>query len=53
MSGTNKAPADGVRVDANVIAGVGLDSLRQAKAQTEQFQYAGFLFEDTDHVVGK
>ena len=36
-----------------IIAGVGLDSLRQAKAQTEQFQYAGFLFEDTDHVEGK
>ena len=32
-----------------IIAGVGLDTLRQAKAQTEQFQYAGFLFEDTDH----
>ena len=29
-----------------IIAGVGLDTLRQAKAQTEQFQYAGFLFED-------
>ena len=27
-----------------IIAGVGLDTLRQAKAQTEQFQYAGFLF---------
>lgn len=36
-----------------IIAGVGLDSLRQAKAQTEQFQYAGFLFEDTDHKEGK
>ena len=36
-----------------IIAGVGLDSLRQAKAQTEQFQYAGFLFEGTDHVEGK
>ena len=36
-----------------IVAGVGLDSLRQAKAQTEQFQYAGFLFEDTDHVEGK
>ena len=33
-----------------IIAGVGLDTLRQAKAQTEQFQYAGFLFEDTDHL---
>lgn len=36
-----------------IIAGVGLDTLRQAKAQTEQFQYAGFLFEDTDHKEGK
>ena len=36
-----------------IIAGVGLDTLRQAKAQTEQFQYAGFLFEDTDHKKGK
>ena len=36
-----------------IIAGVGLDTLRQAKAQTEQFQYAGFLFEDTDHREGK
>ncbi|PNP88851.1 preprotein translocase subunit SecY [Gardnerella sp. DNF00502] len=27
-----------------IIAGVGLDTLRQALAQTEQFQYAGFLF---------
>ena len=35
------------------IAGGGLDTLRQAKAQTEQFQYAGFLFEDTDHKEGK
>lgn len=26
-----------------IIAGVGLDTLRQAKAQTEQFQYADFL----------
>lgn len=26
-----------------IIAGVGLDTLRQAKAQTEQFQYEGFL----------
>ena len=34
-----------------IIAGV--DTLRQAKAQTEQFQYAGFLFEDTDHKEGK
>ena len=36
-----------------IIAGVGLDTLRQVKAQTEQFQYAGFLFEDTDHKEGK
>ena len=36
-----------------IIAGVVLDTLRQAKAQTEQFQYAGFLFEDTDHKEGK
>ena len=36
-----------------IIAGVGLDTLRQAKAQTEQFQYAGFLFEGTDHQEGK
>lgn len=36
-----------------IIAGVGLDTLRQAKAQTEQFQYAGFLFEDTEHKEGK
>ena len=36
-----------------IIAGVGLDTLRQAKAQSEQFQYAGFLFEDTDHKEGK
>ncbi|MFR4786094.1 MAG: preprotein translocase subunit SecY [Bifidobacterium adolescentis] len=35
-----------------IIAGVGLDTLRQAKAQTEQFQYAGFLFEDIDHKEG-
>lgn len=31
-----------------IIAGVGLDTLRQAKAQTEQFQYTGFLF-DSKH----
>ena len=36
-----------------IIAGVGLDTLSQAKAQTEQFQYAGFLFEGTDHKEGK
>ena len=35
-----------------IIAGVGLDTLRQAKAQTEQFQYTGFLFENTDHKEG-
>ncbi|OZG63111.1 preprotein translocase subunit SecY [Bifidobacterium lemurum] len=33
-----------------IIAGVGLDTLRQAKAQTEQYQYTGFLFENTDKV---
>ncbi|OZG65860.1 preprotein translocase subunit SecY [Bifidobacterium eulemuris] len=36
-----------------IIAGVGLDTLRQAKAQTEQYQYTGFLFENTDKVEGK
>ena len=36
-----------------IIAGVGLDTLRQAKAQTEQFQYAGFLFESDAHVENK
>ena len=36
-----------------IIAGVGLDTLRQAKAQTEQFQYAGFLFESDAHVDNK
>ena len=35
-----------------IIAGVGLDTLRQAKAQTEQFQYTGFLFENVDHKEG-
>ena len=35
-----------------LIAGVGLDTLRQAKAQTEQFQYTGFLFENVDHKEG-
>ena len=35
-----------------IIAGVGLDTLRQAKAQTEQFQYTGFLLEDIDHKEG-
>ncbi|MBW3087959.1 preprotein translocase subunit SecY [Bifidobacterium sp. 82T24] len=29
-----------------IIAGVGLDTLRQARARTEQFQYEGFLLED-------
>ncbi len=29
-----------------IIAGVGLDTLRQARAQTEQFQYEGFLLEE-------
>lgn len=32
-----------------IIAGVGLDTLRQARAQTEQFQYEGFLDIDTDN----
>ena len=36
-----------------IIAGVGLDTLRQAKAQTEQYQYAGFLFENNEHIEGK
>lgn len=31
-----------------IIAGVGLDTLRQARAQTEQFQYEGFLSIDED-----
>ena len=35
-----------------IIAGVGLDTLRQAKAQTEQFQYTGFLLENVDHKAG-
>ena len=34
-----------------IIAGVGLDTLRQARAQTEQFQYTGFLLEG-DHKEG-
>ncbi|MEO5390347.1 preprotein translocase subunit SecY [Bifidobacterium adolescentis] len=46
-----KLPFGGTTIP--IIAGVGLDTLRQAKAQTEQFQYAGFLFEDTDHKEGK
>ena len=29
-----------------------VDTLRQAKAQTEQFQYTGFLFENVDHKEG-
>ncbi|MFU0469240.1 preprotein translocase subunit SecY [Gardnerella vaginalis] len=37
-----------------IIAGVGLDTLRQALAQTEQFQYAGFLFNhDAKNQVSK
>ncbi len=36
-----------------IIAGVGLDTLRQAKAQTEQYQYAVFLFHNTSHIEGK
>ena len=35
-----------------VVAGVGLGTLRQAKAQTEQFQYTGFLLEGIDHKEG-
>ena len=35
-----------------ILAGVGLDTLRQAKAQTEQFQYTGFLLEGIDHKEG-
>ena len=31
-----------------IIAGVGLDTLRQARAQTEQFQYEGFLDIEAD-----
>ena len=31
-----------------IIAGVGLDTLRQARAQTEQFQYEGFLDIEVD-----
>lgn len=36
-----------------IIAGVGLDTLRQARARTEQFQYKGFLLADADHKEGK
>ncbi|MEE1296495.1 MAG: preprotein translocase subunit SecY [Bifidobacterium sp.] len=36
-----------------IIAGVGLDTLRQAKAQTEQYQYAGFLFDNEHKLEGK
>ncbi|KFI57068.1 preprotein translocase subunit SecY [Bifidobacterium cuniculi] len=36
-----------------IIAGVGLDTLRQAKAQTEQYQYAGFLFDNEQELEGK
>ncbi len=46
----NQLPFGGTTI--LIIAGVGLDTLRQARAQTEQFQYAGFLFENTDHVEG-
>ena len=51
LSLNTKLPFGGTTI--LIIAGVGLDTLRQAKAQTEQFQYAGFLFEDTDHKEGK
>ncbi|GAA6123909.1 preprotein translocase subunit SecY [Bifidobacterium psychraerophilum] len=47
MSISSKLPFGGTTI--LIIAGVGLDTLRQARAQTEQFQYAGFLFEDNDH----
>ena len=47
----NRLPFGGTTI--LIIAGVGLDTLRQAKAQTEQFQYTGFLFENTTHVEGK
>ncbi|MFR0568770.1 preprotein translocase subunit SecY [Bifidobacterium apri] len=47
----NRLPFGGTTI--LIIAGVGLDTLRQAKAQTEQFQYTGFLFENTEHVEGK
>ncbi|RBP97550.1 preprotein translocase subunit SecY [Bifidobacterium aemilianum] len=47
----NQLPFGGTTI--LIIAGVGLDTLRQAKAQTEQFQYTGFLFENTEHVEGK
>ena len=36
-----------------IIAGVGLDTLRQAKARTEQFQYEGFLLEDETNTESK
>jgi preprotein translocase subunit SecY len=47
----NKLPFGGTTI--LIIAGVGLDTLRQAKAQTEQFQYSGFLFSNTSHVEGQ
>ncbi|GGI12330.1 protein translocase subunit SecY [Galliscardovia ingluviei] len=45
LSLNQKLPFGGTTI--LIIAGVGLDTLRQAKARTEQFQYAGFLEEDT------
>ena len=36
-----------------IIAGVGLDTLRQGRARTEQFQYQGFLLEDELNKEGK
>ena len=51
MQLNNRLPFGGTTI--LIIAGVGLDTLRQAKAQTEQFQYTGFLFENTTHVEGK
>ena len=51
MQLNNRLPFGGTTI--LIIAGVGLDTLRQAKAQTEQFQYTGFLFENTEHVEGK
>lgn len=47
LSISSKLPFGGTTI--LIIAGVGLDTLRQARAQTEQFQYAGFLFEDKEH----
>lgn len=45
LSLNQKLPFGGTTI--LIIAGVGLDTLRQAKARTEQFQYGGFLEEDT------